>query len=205
MFTVTTPDREKQSAVARRQSAVPGWLVRTADCRLLPAYWQSRDGRTRTDGSVFPKHVGLPLPYIPSSQNGWIRTSTVHHLKVTPPGDWATCADGGRWRDRTSAPLRARRASNALPYLSANRPGLAEAAGVEPARPCGTHGFRDRPPHQRGLRFHDRNCVCWCPELDSNQQHLRSERSASTRLDYRGVFSWDGRMRVRARAGDRSA
>src|SRR5262245_16703153 len=61
-------------------------------------------------------------------------------------------ADGGR--DRTSAPLRARRDSSALPYLSANRPGLAEAAGVEPARPCGTHGFRDRPPRQWGLRFH---------------------------------------------------
>ena len=33
---------------------------------------------------------------------------------------------------------------------------MAEAAGVEPARPCGTRGFRDRPPHQWGLRFHVR-------------------------------------------------
>ena len=41
-----------------------------------------------------------------------------------------------------------------VPYLSANRPVVAEAAGVEPARPCGTRGFRDRPPRQWGLRFH---------------------------------------------------
>ena len=33
----------------------------------------SRDGRTRTDDSVSPEHVGLPLPYIPFvSQNGRI-------------------------------------------------------------------------------------------------------------------------------------
>jgi hypothetical protein len=31
---------------------------------------------------------------------------------------------------------------------------MADAAGVEPARPCGTHGFQDRPPRQWGLRIH---------------------------------------------------
>src|SRR5262249_35921106 len=102
-------------------------------------------------------------PCTPFGAHGWIRTSTVHPLKVTPPADWATCANGGRWRDRTSAPLRVRRRSKPVPYLSANHPKMAEAAGVEPARPCGTHGFRDRPPHQWGLRFHVRNCEFWCP------------------------------------------
>jgi hypothetical protein len=137
---------------------------------------------------VFEAAASYQLGYRGLGAHGWIRTSTVHHLEVTPPADWATRANGGRWRDRTSAPLRARRLSMPVPYLSANHPDMAEAEGVEPPRPCGTHGFRDRPPHQWGLRFHVCNGVCWCPELDSNQQHLRSERSASTRLDYRGVF-----------------
>ena len=128
----------------------------------------------------FEGGASYQLGYDGIGAHGWIRTSTVHHLKVTPPADWATCAYGGRWRDRTSAPLRARRRSKPVPCLSANRPGLAEAAGVEPARPCGTHGFRDRPPRQWGLRFHMGNGVCWCPSLDSNQQPPRSERGTST-------------------------
>ncbi len=38
-------------------------------------FLSSRDGRTRTDDSVSPEHVGLPLPNIPklfASQNGRI-------------------------------------------------------------------------------------------------------------------------------------
>ncbi len=63
---------------------------------------------------------------------------------------------------------------------------MAEAEGVEPPRPCGTHGFQDRPPRQWGLRFR------WCQRLVSSQRPRRLQRRALTRLSYFGVnvVSW---------------
>jgi hypothetical protein len=43
----------------------------TYQIAMLPLHYRttnqslSRDGRTRTDTLVLPRHVGLPLPYIP--------------------------------------------------------------------------------------------------------------------------------------------
>ena len=143
-----------------------------------PAWCHGSDSNGHCAG--FEAAASYQLGYRGIGAGGWIRTSTVHLLKVTPPASWATRANGGRWRDRTSAPLRVRRPSMPVPYLSANRPKVAEAAGVEPAKPCGTRGFQDRPPRQWGLRFHGVYGCVWCPSLDSNQQPPRSERGTST-------------------------
>ena len=39
----------------------------------------------------FEGGASYQLGYDGIGAHGWIRTSTVHHLKVTPPADWATC------------------------------------------------------------------------------------------------------------------
>lgn len=39
-------------------------------CYFNPGACFSRDGRTRTDGLVRPRHAGWPLPYIPSEASG---------------------------------------------------------------------------------------------------------------------------------------
>jgi hypothetical protein len=95
------------------------------------------------------------------------------------------------------------RFSKPLPYHSANRPeywfliatpqtapgvapGVADAAGVEPARPCGTHGFQDRPPRQWGLRIQsakhhpDRHAALQIIDMTRQLQH--SERSGTACL-----------------------
>ena len=43
-------------------------------------FQSSRDGRTRTDDTVLPRHVGLPLPYIPS-----VRTAGFEPAISWPP------------------------------------------------------------------------------------------------------------------------
>ena len=133
--------------------------------------------------------------------HGWIRTSTVQDLGLTPPADWATCAAyGGWWRDRTSAPLRARPPSKRLHYLSANHPDVAEAEGVEPPRPCGTHGFRDRPPRQWGLRFHDVARRTGAPRW-IRTSNLRVLNAVPLPVGLQGQIGSYGRMRVRHARG----
>ena len=115
-----------------------------------------------------------------------MRTSTVHHLEVTPPADWATCAHGGWCTDRTCAPLRVRRLSMPVPYLSANHPELAEAGRVERPRPFGTHGFRDRPPRPMGFALPWFTAVSGAPRW-IRTSNLRSSRARHLyQLGYRG-------------------
>ena len=64
----------------------------SAFIRVHPRFWKvypSRDGRTRTDGSVLPRHVGLPLPHIPfvlTSASRRHRVRIAHTSIASGPG-----------------------------------------------------------------------------------------------------------------------
>src|SRR5215510_11375136 len=67
---------------------------------------------------------------------------------------------------------------------------MAEAAGVEPARPCGTHGFRERPPRQWGLRFHGSMAESGAPRW-IRTSNLRVLSAAPLPIGLQGQL-WDG-------------
>jgi hypothetical protein len=73
---------------------------------------------------------------------GWIRTSTVHHLKVTPPADWATRAVGGSGGIEPPPPC----GLGALPTrcIAALPTVLADGARFERAHPFGFAGLACR-------------------------------------------------------------
>jgi hypothetical protein len=99
---------------ATRISAVFGQPALDYRCRSLGV--SNRDGRNRTDTIVFPRHVGLPLPYIPafsvlcSSDPCGIRTRPVQleRLTTSPEVERASLnrlrAAQSQWVGRRSRP-----------------------------------------------------------------------------------------------------